>query len=190
MSINKLEVFASDADAQKSIIGLELERGFPKSVKPARQWFNYLFNGITSKINELAEAVDILNAEEAYKVGDLYITTTPSTAQSVAQRHGYGTWQRFGQGKALIGVSETASDPDWTKQVGNVFGDYTHQLTIDEMPSHTHDVAQIRSNIDLDNGGRDSGTQNGLGASVPAGGDQPHNNVQPSIVIEVWRRVA
>lgn len=127
-------------------------------------------------------------AIQNYKVGDVYITTASGDPKS---RLGYGTWQRFAQGKTLVGFTDSVSNniPEWVKRAGSEFGEYEHKLTVAEMPSHTHDVAQIRGNIDLDNGGRDSGTHNSLGSSSPTGGDRPHNNVQPSIVVYFWKRV-
>ena len=127
-------------------------------------------------------------AIQNYKVGDIYITTASGDPKN---RLGYGTWQRFAQGKTLVGFTDSVSNniPEWVKRAGSEFGEYEHKLTVEEMPTHTHDVAQRRGDIDLDNGGRDSGTQNGLGASLPTGGDKPHNNVQPSIVVYFWKRV-
>src|SRR5690554_6436521 len=53
MSIDKLEVFASQAD--KNTDGLTLKYGFPSAEKPARQWFNWLFYTQTAKINEVED---------------------------------------------------------------------------------------------------------------------------------------
>ena len=32
--------------------------------------------------------------------------------------------------------------------------------------------------------------EKGSGTTLTSGGDKPHNNVQPSIVVAIWRRVA
>ncbi|KXZ65488.1 hypothetical protein AVENLUH5627_02778 [Acinetobacter venetianus] len=53
MAIEKLAEFAKDG--QKNVDGLTETDGFPVLVKPARQWFNWLFNSITNKINELID---------------------------------------------------------------------------------------------------------------------------------------
>ena len=47
MTIDKLSEFASDG--QKDVDDLVLTDGFPVTRKPARQWFNWLFNTLTSK---------------------------------------------------------------------------------------------------------------------------------------------
>ncbi|MDP9803215.1 hypothetical protein [Acinetobacter calcoaceticus] len=56
MTIDKLSEFAKLADETNSHKeGLELEKGFPSKEQPARQWFNWLLNSITKKINEIIE---------------------------------------------------------------------------------------------------------------------------------------
>ena len=64
MAIEKLSEFAKDG--QKNTDHLNLTDGFPINKKPARQWFNWLFNTLTSKVNEIIDAdfipkTDIVN---------------------------------------------------------------------------------------------------------------------------------
>jgi microcystin-dependent protein len=67
--------------------------------------------------------------------------------------------------------------------LGNTGGSETHQLTTAQMPSHTHDQT-IRANANITGGGNpgvDRGiTTNQTGST---GGDQAHNNVQPTIIL-------
>ena len=73
MAINKLPEFAKDG--QKNTDDLNLTDGFHVSKKPARQWFNWLFNSLTSKVNEIIDAdfvpkadiVDNLTTDDALK---------------------------------------------------------------------------------------------------------------------------
>lgn len=51
MAIEKLTEFAKTG--QKNTDDLNLEVGFVVNRKPARQWFNWLFNTLTTKINEI-----------------------------------------------------------------------------------------------------------------------------------------
>lgn len=72
MAIEKLSEFAKDG--QKNTDDLNLTDGFPVSKKPARQWFNWLFNTVSLKINEIIDnkidfenIVDNLTTDDATK---------------------------------------------------------------------------------------------------------------------------
>lgn len=56
MTIKKLIEFAETGD--KNTDNLDLDRGFPSRLMPARQWFNWLFNSLTVKVNELIDVID------------------------------------------------------------------------------------------------------------------------------------
>jgi len=57
--MDKLEVFCRDGDDKvKNTEGLDLIVGFVKKEKPTRQWFNWLFNYLTLKINEMIDGID------------------------------------------------------------------------------------------------------------------------------------
>jgi hypothetical protein len=58
MTINKLDDFAENGD--KNLTGIDVQQGFVQADKPARQWFNYIFNSITKKVNELVTAINNL----------------------------------------------------------------------------------------------------------------------------------
>lgn len=53
MAITKLTEFSKTGP--KNTDGLALEVGFPAEQKPARQWFNWLFNALALKVNELID---------------------------------------------------------------------------------------------------------------------------------------
>jgi len=126
-----------------------------------------------------------------FPVGISIITQDP---RNPAEYLGFGSWERDLEGKALVGVTTdiTANSPDWVKEVNREFGEYTHTLTVDEMPRHNHDW-KIR--IQGFNGGWNIESGSGGEAinrnyMLPEGGDQPHNNVQPSKTKFIWTRVA
>lgn len=147
---------------------------------------------------------------EAYAVGDIYTTTIKyPDAAAVAAHHGYGTWVRYAEGRTLVGQSTKADDPDDYKTIGNTFGENKHKLTIEETPSHKHshssrfqhfmsphfrgesissgDYAQREQEFQLH---QISGAEFAEAKEESRGGDQPHSNIQPSIVAAYWLRTA
>ena len=132
---------------------------------------------------------------QTFKVGDIYITTTDGNPFT---RLGYGSWERFAEGRTLVGLSTdiSASIPEWTKMNGRVFGTYDETLTLEQMPSHTHEVGE-GSTFPTGTGDRlyasgddKTAAADSYSRSKPSGGDKPHNNVQPSIVVYFWKRTA
>lgn len=116
---------------------------------------------------------------------------------------GYGTWVRFAEGQVLVGKSTIASHPSWKKEVYNTFGSDSHQITQQEMPTHYHgyagdDQLGVAFSLELYNNFQSSyDAQSGYGKyrskyyrTTSDGGNQAHNNVQPSIVVNIWRRTA
>jgi len=71
--------------------------------------------------------------------------------------------------------------------LGATGGSQTHQLDEDEMPIHSHDTSD-RYDIGTagqasGSGGRDNSIQTLARTTTDAGGDQPHQNTQPTIVL-------
>lgn len=196
MTIQKLEEFAVNGD--KSITGLNLTTGFPRQQKPFRQWMNYLFNWSTVKTNEIIDLVNGLESKVAIlskpiAVGELFITTNEyTTAEQVAARHGYGTWVRFAEGRTLVGYSSTTANGDQYRIMGNEFGANTHKLNINEMPSHNHllTASTGSGSGSFSISGELRASTNAAGLISDTGGNQPHNNIQPSIVVAYWLRTA
>ncbi len=74
-------------------------------------------------------AADLL--DKTYPVGSVYLSTSNTDPGSLFG----GTWQRFGQGRVLVGVNESDSSFNQPQKTG---GEKTHTLTTSEMPKHTH----------------------------------------------------
>ena len=141
--------------------------------------------------NSVVRFSDLRKYLEFYKVGDLYLTTLQGNPKDIL---GYGNWVLYGKGKALVGLSsDNDNTPTWTKFINSQFGSYEHQLTENEMPQHTHSYGSYggmndnKGNVMPDEPWEEGGK--GSGVTLSSGGDKPHNNVQPSIVVAIWRRV-
>ena len=141
-------------------------------------------------------------------VGSVFITINEQNPKDLL---GYGTWVRFAEGEVIVGKSTVSAHPAWTKTTLTKSGAYTHQLSVDEMPAHKHAFKTShesggRCDVDgypqTDSSGphvehsasqpdmswlRRDGTGNPMGTT---GGSVAHNNVQPSVVANIWRRTA
>jgi len=139
---------------------------------------------ITANERTPAEVIDLV-----YPVGSIYISTV---ATNPATLLGAGTWTAFAAGRTLVGINVSDSDFDTVEETG---GAKTHTLTIDEMPSHTHNSQYDNRTPDgIDSGGAGSeiggrGTNNFF-PTTATGGGQAHNNLQPYIVTYMWKRTA
>ncbi|MDR1071518.1 MAG: hypothetical protein LBL21_02670 [Rickettsiales bacterium] len=137
--------------------------------------------------------------EAIYPVGAIYISTIGTDPATL---FGFGTWERFGNGKALVGVDESDTEFDAVEKTG---GAKVHTLTIDEMPSHTHmqdphshNIVSRGTSSSSDGGisrysgssGYDTNNTSGSTTAVnnDTGGDGAHNNLQPYITVYIWRR--
>lgn len=74
------------------------------------------------------------------------------------------------------------------RALGSTFGTETHQLTIGEMPTHNHEIQRSNTtgtNVDRVAGGAGSATDIGISAAAihVKGGNQAHNNMQPSLAV-------
>lgn len=128
-----------------------------------------------------------------YPVGSLYLNGSDPTNPAVL--FGFGTWAALGTGRMLIGVG-TGNDARGEARafaLGETGGEYSHALTVAEMPSHTHTVpqgvtagpaGQYTSGDDMT---ADVATNPDSGAT---GGGAAHNNMPPYLAVHMWRRTA
>lgn len=132
--------------------------------------------------------VEIAGALQAYPVGAVYISvdfTPPSTLFG-------GTWERFGKGRTLVSLDSEDTDFDTAEET---IGAKTHTLTTDELPAHTHNIA-YDNELNLEkqtSGGHTISELDGTTltrTTSSTGSDQAHNNIQPSIVVYMWKRTA
>ena len=153
-------------------------------------------NELDNKIeNNKTSILNLTNKENSnnvflktYPVGSIYITTS-STNPSVIYG---GTWERYGQGKTLVGLNESESEFSTVNKIG---GEKTHTLTISEMPRHTHSLYMNSGTDDLSRGFwlvQDAVPVSTSRANITEyeGGSQPHNNLQPYITVYMWKRIS
>ncbi len=95
------------------------------------------------------------------------------------------------RGRVVVGLDNMGAKEagtikaSWAKTIGGVFGAEKHLLTIDEMPRHKHDTPL---NINFGDSGQpamETGRHYHANnyPSNYTGGDQPHNNIQPSMAL-------
>lgn len=94
-----------------------------------------------------------------YPVGSLFISTTSTSPSAYLG----GTWERWGQGRVPVSVSDTDSDFNAANKTG---GEKTHTLSTGEMPSHSHAKGTLATS---DSG---SHTHSTSGTASSAGGHE------------------
>lgn len=141
-----------------------------------------------------------LTAQGAYPVGAIYLSVTDANPAALFG----GTWERISQGRFLIGAGANAENTTdyWGSYAagaenfpaGEMGGEVTHTLTVDEMSSHTHSERLEWSNTKawgLTGTGQGANAVVDQGSSTEAtGGGKPHNNMPPYLVCYMWRRVS
>ena len=140
--------------------------------------------------------------ELAYPVGSIYMNATVATNPGTLL--GFGTWATFGAGKVPVGIDASDTDFDTAEETG---GAKTHTLTLDEMPAHDHvpnrntygtnnlllrrnaNGANTTDATDTSVGEPDIGGSNLDFPEIEGNGDA-HANLQPYIVVYMWKRTA
>ena len=138
---------------------------------------------------------NILNT--IYPVGSIYISVSSANPGLTFG----GTWSLFGAGKTLVGVDTGDADFNAAEKTG---GEKAHTLTVNEMPSHYHEVAPsygssyLQSNTNNHQKLIGGASNNGRGTNAlddeenhtvqNAGGGQAHNNMPPYITCYFWKR--
>ena len=111
-----------------------------------------------------------------------------------------GTWKRL-KGRVIVGVDEDDSDFNISGKTG---GEKEVTLTVDEMPSHNHQLTnsgnnELKITINASSGGNNYNMQyNNSKASengpfivtTSSGNGQPHNNMPPYYTAYRWIKTA
>lgn len=128
-----------------------------------------------------------------YPVGSVYISVSETSPASLFG----GTWERIKDTFLLAAGDSYAA--------GSTGGEATHTLTIEEMPEHIHDKLGVSSAylcawasegvstagmFDLKSLFSESLADQYSLSTLPAGGDEAHNNMPPYYAVYMWRRTA
>ena len=153
----------------------------------------------------LGDIVAPMFLNKIFPVGAVYITYDKNNPGTFLG----GTWEQFGQGRTLVGEgtgNDGSTSMSFTSD-NRQYGEYKHKLSVSEMPSHRHgtnDGWDGYSAIDYRIGksikfttlmtnkniSTDSIYQNDSTVTNSVGGSQSHNNIQPSLVVYFWKRIA
>lgn len=128
--------------------------------------------------------IGILNL--IYPIGSIYMSinnTSPATLFG-------GTWEQL-KDRFLLGAGSTYSN-------GTTGGESTHTLTVDEMPSHNHQLAGKKGTSGTPGfpTGSIAAYNDGIGEgwwvqpTELTGGGKAHNNMPPYLAVYMWKRVA
>ena len=153
---------------------------------------------LTEAVKTLTTAIANAKKEallEAHPVGSYYFSddaTNPGTLFG-------GTWEAIDPGYGLI-AQGTATAEDGTKltfTAGNKYGEFKHQLTVGELPSHHHQQYvtanpgegsySTRKDYASDEYNMDIYPQVNTGNT---GNDLHHNNLPPAIATYGWKRIS
>jgi hypothetical protein len=129
--------------------------------------------------------------EKIYPVGSIYINATNSTNPGTLL--GFGTWIAFGAGKVPVGIDSSDTDFDVAEETG---GAKTHTLTTNELPSHTHthtvkvgrSFSSSQGSAPVVQGSNNITVTSAAETTSSTGGGAAHNNLQPYIVVYMWKR--
>lgn len=143
----------------------------------------------TSKI----KALTLFNL--CYPVGSIYMSVNDIEPSVLFG----GTWEKV-KDRFLLASGDTYS-------LGATGGEATHALTINEIPSHDHIQKKVVSNnlaafmVNPTETGAYMGDKLGIDqtswyenkqplTTSSTGGDMPHNNLPPYIVVNMWQRIS
>ena len=140
-----------------------------------------------------------------YPVGSIYINAAVST--NPATLLGFGTWTAFGAGKVMVCLDSADTLFDTLEETGgskdSVVVSHTHTATVTD-PQHNHTISPFSSSpgggggtpggdwkFDLGGTVTTSSSSTGISVSNASTGVSGTNaNVQPFIVVKMWKRTA
>ena len=130
-----------------------------------------------------------VDASAAWPIGSVFIAVVSTNPAALL---GFGTWSAFAAGRVLVGLDSGDTDFDTVEETG---GAKTVTLTEAQMPAHVHNQTRLPTatggvtgfTVDTSMSGTPATTGVDTGSK---GSGQAHSNVQPYIVVYMWKRTA
>jgi hypothetical protein len=124
-----------------------------------------------------------------YPIGSIYTNATDGTNPGTLL--GFGTWTAFGAGRVLVGIDSSDPDFDAAEETGGV-KEVTLTAAQSGLPSHSHTL--LGGSFDGSSGAEPGNSRaSDLGQTGTTGGtnaSSAHTNLQPYIVVYMWKRTA
>ena len=141
---------------------------------------------------------------QAFPINSVFIAVVATNPNTLL---GYGTWSAFGTGRVLVGLDSGDADFDTVEETG---GAKTVTLNETMIPVHTHiqnahlhlipDVRDATTGSNTTNIAKTADASSTTGTLINTanttptnqntGGGLAHANVQPYIVVYMWKRTA
>ena len=187
----------SDTEPTWTAVGTTVEDGTVAYIIESLDYTQLL----TEAVKTLTTAIANAKKEallEAHPVGSYYFSddaTNPGTLFG-------GTWEAIDPGYGLI-AQGTATAEDGTKltfTAGNKYGEFKHQLTVGELPNHSHTVYTDNNFCAVNTGNNNAWKQALANANTPESGvsysvhigavgyNVYHNNIAPCRAVYIWKR--
>jgi hypothetical protein len=167
-----------------------------------------------SNTTQLATTAFVTAALAAvYPIGSIYVNASSSSNPNTLL--GFGTWEAFGAGRVMVGLNASDALFDTAEETGGskdaIVVSHTHTYsgtTGDDSPDHTHlsnatglvnnninftgtGGANYRNANDTQTGGASTRHQHSFSGTTASNGSSGTNaNVQPFIVVRMWKRTA
>lgn len=132
-----------------------------------------------------------------YPVGAVYISANSTSPASLFG----GTWEQI-HGRFLLASGSPDENTDnwfgyitggWEAGSGSTGGQDYHTLTVEEMPSHSHESQYVKPESGFVTAGMMGSTAANwwsVDYIRATGGGQKHNNMPPYLAVYMWKRVS
>lgn len=117
--------------------------------------------------------------DKMHPIGSIYLSVSETNPTTLFG----GTWERIEDTFLLAAGSSYAA--------GATGGEATHTLTINEIPSHSHNIKTISGKVASgSNFSRIASDGSGVSNVIlNTGGGAAHNNMPPYLAVYVWKRI-